>query len=375
MTLANALRPTRSASRDLEIAKGTCYALFAYEAAYALDLEAADRRIAAATERQTVKQKRRAPAYFEYRPAPLRVMVPAQSIALGEYCTAAVELVLYDFGAVSVSYAIPLAGPFASLPALAGELWGNETLLADSRRRVEELLATLGDAADRARIAPFVEDYVVFEIEEFASPLESESLWTDQAAMVARILRAEPGVLSRQEIEDAIASRLSFGPDDVTFIDSDAALLFDREGEDVRAVIELANTQLLEMRYLDQDLDDTLEASYAMLAKRRWGVGRPTLYGRDLRKLARLQLDHAILFEQVSNALKLIGEQYLTRVYQMVSRRFHLSDWDATISRKLSTLESIYTKTADRQSTLRMEILEWIIIALIAASIVLPFLQ
>jgi hypothetical protein len=64
-------------SSDLVVAKGTCYPLFAYEVAQSIDLDAAARRLAAVTERQTVKHKRRAPAYFEYRPAPLRVTLDA----------------------------------------------------------------------------------------------------------------------------------------------------------------------------------------------------------------------------------------------------------------------------------------------------------
>src|SRR2546427_1337670 len=36
-----------------------------------------------------------------------------------------VELVLYDFGAISVSYAVPIAGPLAGLAALSAELWGD----------------------------------------------------------------------------------------------------------------------------------------------------------------------------------------------------------------------------------------------------------
>ena len=43
---------------DLTIARGTCYPLFAYDAAYAIDLDAAERRVLAAKERQTVKSKR-----------------------------------------------------------------------------------------------------------------------------------------------------------------------------------------------------------------------------------------------------------------------------------------------------------------------------
>ncbi|HXL05818.1 MAG TPA: hypothetical protein VN964_02745, partial [Gemmatimonadales bacterium] len=177
--------------------------------------------------------------------------------------------------------------------------------------------------------------------------------------------------LSQQEIADATSSRLSFGPDDATFIDTDVTLLFDPEGEDVRAVIEFANTQLLEMRYLDQQLDDALERAYGLLSKRRWSALRvPSLYGSDLRELAQLQLDAAILFEQVTNALKLIGEQYLTRVYGLASRRFHLAEWDVSITRKLQTIDSIYSRMADRAATRRLEMLEWIIIVLFTISIV-----
>ena len=139
---------------DLVIAKGTCFPVFAYEVAQAIDLDAAERRLLAGAERQTIKHKRRAPAYFEYEPAPLRVAREAEEHVLGSYRTSpGVELVLYDFGAVSVSYAIPLAGSLASAAGLASELWGNERLLADSRGHVERLLQDLGDAAVRPRIA------------------------------------------------------------------------------------------------------------------------------------------------------------------------------------------------------------------------------
>ena len=93
--------------------------------------------------------------------------------------------------------------------------------------------------------------------------------------------------------------------------------------------------------------------------------------GPDLRSLARLELDAAILFEQVTNALKLVGDQFLARVYALASRRFHLADWDSSIARKLQTIDGIYAKMTDRAATRRMETLEWIIIVLIAVSTIL----
>jgi hypothetical protein len=93
----------------------------------------------------------------------------------------------------------------------------------------------------------------------------------------------------------------------------------------------------------------------------------------SLRRIARLQIENAILFESVNNAIKMIGDQFLARVYRMAARRLHLDEWDASILRKLETLESIYEKLKDETTTRRMELLEWIIIALFLISIVLPF--
>ena len=233
------------------------------------------------------------------------------------------------------------------------------------------LLGTLGDAVVRPHIADFVEDYAIFQIAAFTGACEAAALWTEQAHTVAQVLRAAPRSLSDQETSDATALRLSFGPNDATIIDSDASLVFDPEDDDVRAVIEFANTQLLEMRFLDQQLDNTLDRAYDTVGRR---TGRFALLGQpgsDLRLLAQLQLDGAILFEQVTNALKLVGEQYLARVYTLVSRRFHLAEWDASITRKLQTIDAVYEKLTDRATGRRMEVLEWIIILLIAFEIVI----
>jgi len=351
--------------------------MFAYDVAQAIDLDEAERRLTAGAERQTIKQKRRAPASFEYRPAPLRVtrQGEAQSVD-GFRTTPGVEIVLYDFGAVSVSYTIPLAGALTTLPALAEALWGNELLLKDSRQQVETLMAALGAAAARPHVAEFVEDYSVFHVKAFTQPCDAAMLWTSQAQTVAQVLRAAPHSLSPQEVADATAFRLSFGPNDATIIDTDAALLFDPEGEDVRDLVEFANTQLLEMRYLDHELDDVLEGAYETLHGRAWRRWRLAPVGPDLRSLARLQLDAAILFEQVTNALKLVGDQFLARVYSLASRRFHLPEWDTSISRKLQTIDGIYAKMADRASNRRIELLEWIIIILIAFEVglsLIPF--
>jgi hypothetical protein len=274
-----------------------------------------------------------------------------------------------------VTYQVPLQGPLGRLVNLSEELYESDALLADARRWVERLLAVIRPAVTRAELADFVETYVIFEIAALAPSCSPLELYTSYAREVAQILRAERAVPSDQEVSDALTHRISFSAEDVTFIDWDAALIVDREAEDVRAVLEFANVELLEMRFLDQRLDDALDESYERLSRRPFGFWQmPGSARATLRRVGQLQVENAVLFEGVNNALKLLGDQYLARVYRLVSERFHLAEWDASILRKIQTLESIYQKLADQAANRRTEVLEWIIIVLIAVEIAIPFL-
>jgi hypothetical protein len=361
---------------EKDVDKGACLVLVASDVGLSINLDEAERRIAALKQRGSIKHKHRAPHYFEFRPAPLRVSQEAEPLDLGaHHSSPSVEVVLYDFGGAFVVYTIPLQGPFSRLLELSETLHENPRLLADSRDRVEHLLTAIKGTVEKAHISDYVEDYAVFHVEAISPPMDADVFCTAHSLEIAQILRSERRLLSEQESKDATSVRISFGADDATIIDWYAALVFGRDMEDVRAVLEFATVELLEMRFLDHQLDDALDQAYDALSKRmesrlRW----PGSFEADLRRIARLQVDGAVLFERVTNALKLLGDQYLARVYRLASQRFHLAEWDAGIMRKLQTLDSIYGKMADRAATRRMELLEWIIIVLITVSIVVSFL-
>ena len=364
-------------SSEWTIHKGSCFVLFAYDAARSINLDDAERRLHEATQRQTIPHKRRTPSYFEYQLPPLRFSQETEAVRLGNFSTrSTVDLVVYDFGAVAVIYTLPIEGAFTDLRQLSEELYDNEFLLSNSRLRVNQLLKVVSEAAFEANLSPFVEDYVVFHIESFAQPFDANRFCAEHGQQIAQTLRAERQTLSDQEVDDALGARITFGTEDLTIVDWNAALLIDREGEDVRAVLDFANVELLEMRYLDQKLDRALDEAYETLSRRTVNLPRILgYYGAALRRVAELQVDNAVLFEGVNNTLKLLGDQYLARVYRLVNRRFHLDEWDASILRKLQTLESIYEKISDQAANRRMEMLEWVIIILIALSIGIEFFR
>ena len=358
----------------INVNKGTCYAMFAYDIGASISLEQADRYITAETERGRLRHKARAPQYFEYRPAPLRLMQEGGSLTVGSYTSSpTVEVMAYDFGAVTITYRFPVDGPFEGLLELSEALYEHELLLTESRSRVEQLVQAIRPAIERPKIATEVEDYLIFAIESWA-PNQPLPIWSSHELALAGILRGVRTPLSEQEIRDALSCRISFGLEDAALIDWHAAVLFGKEMEDVRAVLEFSNVELLEMRMLDEQLDQALDQGYEALTSRPRLLSLPGSYDKHTTHIAQLQVDGALLFERVTNTLKLLGDQYLARVYRLVSQRFHLEEWDASILRKLETLESIYGKMSDRAGTRRMELLEWIIIVLITISIAVSFI-
>lgn len=369
--------PPSPAHAGLTILEGEAHLLFAFDIGLAIELDEAERLLTPAggvEGRETIGTTQRTPEYFEFRPAPLRVArnVPGLTVA-GREIDQRAECVLYDFGAVSLSYRLPISGPLEGLVALADELYENPNLIAHARQLAESIAAAVNKAVRRPGFSPLVEDYVVYHARHIDAPGGLARCLADARPTVARVLRAERGPLSEQETHEALACALSYAPTDAVIVDWNAALVVQEPAQDILTVLEFANVELLEVRFLDDRLDGMLDRSYdhALLGEGEPGPRRSRK--ADMRRIAALQMDAALLFEAVNNALKLLGDQYLARVYKLAAQRFHLADWDQSIQRKVSTLEGIYRKMADDQSTRRMEVLEWIVILLIALEIVLSF--
>lgn len=396
----------------LHISSGGCWVSFAFDVGAAVDLAQAKSRLPPghdgkypakpggeaagrsaggeqpAAEQATGPHRVRPGPLF--RPEPLRTAVPIEPVSIGRWATSPwLHATIFDFGAVSLAYRIDLrdAG-WDDLCGLAVALDEAPALLADARRRAAELIASLGQAVTRPHLADIAEDYIVFRAESWSfsgaasatgasgipGPTPAEALRASPS-LAAQVLRASKVPLSSFEVEDAALHTLGYEPGDLTVIDWRAALVFDADAADLLAVLEYANVELLEMRFLDDRLDDILDRSYAVVSRRGGLLGSLPggSSGEERRRLAALQMENALLFEGINNAIKLVGDQYLSRVYRAATKRFHLGEWDASVLRKLDTLQSLYEKLADAQTTRRMEILEWIIIVLIAVSILLPF--
>ncbi len=350
--------------------EGRCTVLYVHDVGHRIDLEAAERRLGALRSRIPLRHmKRVAPSASEID-EPLRLTASEPPVELGSFRTAeSVDAVLYEPGAVCVRFEIPLHATLEELAALSDRLYDHEPLARRARQRTARLLEALGDAVEQPQLGELVEDYALFRL-TLPEGLAPEQLVADHGPVLARILRGEREALSGQEVEDALARRLSFSRDDMVLLDWYAAVLLGEELDDELAVIELAVVELLELRELDASLDEALSAAWRLLTRPARGPwGRLALPTRDLRRVAELQAESAMRFEGVSNAFKMLGDQYLARLYHTAAERFRLASWDAAIERKLQTLAHIHQVLAEGASSRRIEVLEWIVIVLIATEI------
>lgn len=351
--------------------RGKCHALFVFDVGFSIDLDRAQQLVATeSTDRRRFRNERRAPQEDYGQPLPLRLSQQADPIAVGAHRTLQdVELVLWDFGAAGVTYTLAVEHSIEDLVDLSDALYDHEELLADARRRVAHLTGVFESAIQRPKLAEQVEDYVIFHL---YPPEERAAEWVAKhRGALARVLRGEKGELSAAQVDDALSQSSSYRPSDMALIDWFAAVLIGNTMEDERAVLEYAVVELLELRLLDASLDRRIEDSYELAARPRGVWGRFVTPTEDLWRVAQMQADSAMLFEGVNNAAKLLGDQYLALLYRVASKRFHLESWDTSIERKLAILGSIHERVSSRVDAVRLEVLEWIIILLIAVDIVI----
>jgi len=353
---------------------GQALALFAFDIGFQVDLDAAEPLVREATRQRLVRARRTAPVWFDYSPPPLRLVMEGDAVAVdGRLAEATTELLVYDFGAALVTYRLPLPSLLDELPRLGMALYEHVELEADANARVARLLDSIRPAVERPRLSDAVEDYCIFAITSWEGGAPAELLEAHRA-LLAQAIEAEPQTLSADQIRRATEATMTYAETDLAVLDWNAALLFDAAPEDVISVLQHANVELLELRVLDQELDAILDvADETLLALTRSRFWPAFASSKMLRRFASVQTDAAVMFEGVNNAIKLLGNQYLARLYRLAASRLDLPAWQASVQRKLEAADSLYQKMSDSTSTRRLEVLEVVIIVLITLSLLLPF--
>ena len=350
----------------------TLHVFVAFDWGDEIRLENAQKLLASASF-QELARRRRTPTSFTFRPAPLHLDIGDMKLSLHEAgeVVAPIGLTLFDFGAVSAAIRVPLSLTPNQFLQLAGALADPGTVTQAVRTILKPIYRMLLPCIlDAAWEDDFSEEYFVFQFAPENMPLAGDSAW------LAGMVHLEAGPLSQDEAAEAIRMKITYGPDDLCIPDWTAAVLFDRDCDETLQAIAFANLQLLEFRHIDHRLDQSVaDASKILHPLTRSSLPFWRIHARPLRQLGDLKVEANSLFERTSNALKLVGDSYLARVYRLLASRFHLDTWEENILRKLEVAEGVYQVVSDQAAAFRGEFLEAVVVVLILVEIVLAFVK
>lgn len=211
------------------------------------------------------------------------------------------------------------------------------------------------------------EEYTIYRISGYKG--EPEGLVKDKAKIIAGLLKSETLPLDPKEIEYTLSYQFKYGKDDLIIIDWDGAFIFDPDGEsgDTIELFELANYQLLRYRVLDEDLDEKMKMASKTIRNEEQTKKRLKLFkmpskeiSHEFKEVIKIRSESIAKFEAMERDIKLIGDWYLARLYDLISKKFRLEEWRKTAKEKLESLEDVYTIAAENLGMSHVQHLELI---------------
>lgn len=365
---------------SLRVADGSVQVLRLYDVANAIDLKRVEALAAgpAGTAPARARLERTESKAMTFGVAPVAMSLGQDTVQLGDG-TARCDLTAraYDFGVVTVAARFPVRDvAWAELVSFSTAL--DRTLEGDAggfwTRHRERLLEAIGPAVERLSTPMLEEDYRLTAVRALQPPIGAEELLA--RADIATLLTGDVRPLSESMRRDVLRHTFSYYPDDLVALAWDHAFVYDPMGEsDVADVLEVANAQLLELRYYDDVLDEELPRMYEQVASTRGSL--PSLSSRRYSRLARTIYTRVAevteITERVDDALIVTEDVYLARIYGAALELFRVPSWRGGVERKLRIMRDSYSALYEEAATARAELLELAIVLLIVFEIVLFF--
>lgn len=352
-----------------------------YDVGYAIALDRASDLLAASGPERPRPVRGEAQAIQIPNP-PVTIALGSEPVTLGgETRIAEYSARLFDFGVVSLRARVAADPdlPWSAFVAFGERLAADPAWTARLDAVRERLLARIAPAIENPGRSPVTEDYVVFRIdrlEDAAGARLSPDVLRDED--VARLLLGETRPLAPGARREMLSPRFSYFEDDLAVLAWGAALVVEpAPGDaDVQYVLEFANAQLLELRFYDAGLDAELPQIYARIAEARKGFH---LAGRRfsglLANLHGRVADATEVVERVENSLKVTDDVFLARIYAAALELFRGRTWRSGIERKVAIVRDTYMMLNAESLARRSEMLEIVIVLLIAFEIALALLR
>jgi len=356
----------------MNIQSGSIIIYRLFDVCWEIDLAAVEQR-AGGAKRLRIDRKRFSKA-FEFTNPPVTLHLGRSSMDIKERpFEFDIYAKVYDYGALSIIIDLPVRDmsmqEFAEHTRYLREENVFEQRITDTK---QSLLETFKSSM-RGRGAPGIEeDYTVYYIKRTDIPMNAAEFLGSQD--IGGLLLSEENETAPSEAskEELIANSFSYSENDLVVVSWDNALVLESSGSmDIPDLLEFANSQLLELRVYDQKLDREMDAIYDDIST----TEKPSVWKvRKYRDLAAKMMititDFTEITEKIDNSLKVTDDVYYAKVYAATLRLFKVGSWATSIKRKIDIASRTYNMLYQEISTKRQELLEVIIIILIAIEIV-----
>ena len=361
----------------LQVVSGSVVVMRLFDIAYVIDLARAESLWAGRKTRGRLSAT--LPKAVSFGVAPLTVSLDPVALTLRDgLCAAEVTARLFDFGVVSLAMRVPVTGTaWPDFVALLNAVHDAAAASDDIWQSVlDQLRAVVAPALTKPIAEAPMEDYALGIVHAFDTRPNAAELLA--RADLVPLLSGEQRPLSEQARADLLRQRFSYYDDDLVVLTWDRAFIYEPRGDsDVGDVIEIANAQLLEMRYYDELLDDELPRMYDLVERTRQGLNMfaARRYATLARGLYTQVAEVTELTEKVDNALQVTEDVYLARIYAAALDVFRVRLVSAAVERKLAIIRDTYTALYNEASSARSELMEIAVIVLIAVEVVMALVR
>ena len=204
---------------------------------------------------------------------------------------------------------------------------------------------------------------VVFDYKDGLNQLVHE-----HASRIAGFLKSEKLPLDETEIARTLDLQIKYGKNDLVIIGWDGAFLFDPNGDyqGTKELFQIANLQLLRYRTLDQDLSERLQKVSKLIKHpgTKHAVWSTKELARAFEEVIAVRAQSLAQFEVIDREIKLIGDWYSARLYEMLAKMVRMDEWRKSVKDKLDALEDVYAIVSQNFSMTRAQKLEYIQILL-----------
>lgn len=309
--------------------------------------------------------------FFKNYHAPLSLEIPHEDKS--PYC---VDIKIHQFGALSITYKIPVSNTFQGLKS--------ELITLDEEyqpRSINDALAVYNI------IKPFTTKPNFFHLKTYYTIIQIEcdpefngsQIKEHFSHEIAALLRFETERLSEHNRREILTSSVGYFKTDLIIIDTEAAFIYDPQYSELLDFFEFGNIQQLELQYFDKLLDKQMTAIYEDKTRNVPSLAYLPFIGAcyfdPVGDLTKLKVDISVITERLENSIKLIGETYFSEIYDQIVLNLDLKNWTDSIEKKFKIIKEVQYDYQNKIDTTREDILTTLIIILIIIELIVAIIK